>query len=244
MRTIRLIAVLFLLAALADDCRAQFGRPPAPVPRAPIPHVTPHVTPHIPGGLGGGSGGGEGFTLGGGGSAVLPWIMGALAVIGGVYGILFLAVSSRRHAGTPPGDTAESIRLYLAVSSRRRAGAANRILITATPPGDAAASCIRIIATPPGDAAESIRRAWVGVELPLIAGEQQPQSLRVLGVLSGAVGSTVGYAVDGQTAVNLLASHDPNAADWWRENAPHVLAAGYQLIFPADVCEPILPALT
>jgi hypothetical protein len=163
-----------------------------------------------------------------------------------VYGILFLAVSSRRQAGTPAGDAAESLRLYLAVSSKKRAGEASRIpIIAVSSRGRAgAASRIRIIATPPGDAAESIRRAWVGVELPLIAGEQQPQSLSVVGVLSGAAGSTVGYAVDGQTAVNLLASHDPNAADWWRENAPHVLAAGYQLIFPADVCEPIPPVLT
>jgi hypothetical protein len=31
----------------------------------------------------------------------------------------------------------------------------------------------------------------------------------------------------------------PSAAAWWRSHAPHTLANGYQLLFPADVCEPI-----
>jgi hypothetical protein len=103
-----------------------------------------------------------------------------------------------------------------------------------------AAGRIRIVAVPPGEAPQGIRQAWVGVELPLVAGQKQPQASAVHGVMSGGLaGSALAYVVDGRTAVERLASHDPNAADWWRENAPHVLAAGYQLLFPADVCQPI-----
>jgi hypothetical protein len=48
-----------------------------------------------------------------------------------------------------------------------------------------------------------------------------------------------GYAVNGRAAVKALASHSPEAAAWWRTNAPHVLASGYRLWFPSDVCEPV-----
>lgn len=97
---------------------------------------------------------------------------------------------------------------------------------------------IRIIATPPGEAPEEIRRAWVGMELPLAREESRPRKLNTVGVLSHyETATTLGYIVDGRTAVDLLASHEPHAAEWWRENAPHVVAFGYQLIFPAEVCE-------
>ena len=98
---------------------------------------------------------------------------------------------------------------------------------------------IRITATPPGEAPEEVRRAWVGLELPLAPGETAPRPMAVVGVLSAEGESTLGYAVTGKTAVDLLASHDPAAADWWRESAPHVLAGGYQLVFPTEVCERI-----
>jgi hypothetical protein len=43
----------------------------------------------------------------------------------------------------------------------------------------------------------------------------------------------------GKQAVELLASADPNAADWWREHAAHVLVNGYQLVFPTEVCQKV-----
>jgi hypothetical protein len=46
-----------------------------------------------------------------------------------------------------------------------------------------------------------------------------------------------GYVVTGSEAVQLLAESAPEAATWWRENAPHVLQDGYQFVFPAEVCE-------
>jgi hypothetical protein len=104
----------------------------------------------------------------------------------------------------------------------------------------AAGGRVRIVSVPPGEAPEYIRRAWVGLELPVAGGRAGPQTGGAFGVLSNQpMGYGPGYAVDGATAVRLLAAKDPDAAAWWRESAPHVLRGGYQLVFPADVCEPV-----
>jgi hypothetical protein len=47
----------------------------------------------------------------------------------------------------------------------------------------------------------------------------------------------MGYAVDGAEAVKILSETSAEAAAWWRDNAPHVLARGYRLIFEAEVCK-------
>jgi hypothetical protein len=97
---------------------------------------------------------------------------------------------------------------------------------------------LRILGLPPGEAPESIRRAWVGVELPLRRGQTEPNRVGSLGVLSRQGPEvSMGYLVDGSAAVAALASQAPEAAAWWRENAPHVIASGYRLFFPSDVCE-------
>ncbi len=97
---------------------------------------------------------------------------------------------------------------------------------------------VRIVHTPPGDAPEHIRRAWVGLELPLIRGESQPSAPKTVAVLSGEAQETMtGYLVHGGAAIRRLAAGSPEAAEWWREQAPHVLAPGYQLFFPCAVCE-------
>ncbi len=99
---------------------------------------------------------------------------------------------------------------------------------------------VRVVDTPPGEAPESIRRAWVGVQLPLRRWEARAGMHRTEGVLSQQHrGTGTGYAVNGRAAVEALASHSPEAAAWWRTNAPHVLAWGYRLWFPSDVCEPV-----
>lgn len=99
-------------------------------------------------------------------------------------------------------------------------------------------SRIRIVATPPGDAPDQIRRAWVGLELPLANGQTGPCRQPAEGILSGRDEAPCsGYAVDGRQAVALLAAREPEAAAWWREHAPHVSMHGYQLVFPADVCD-------
>jgi hypothetical protein len=97
---------------------------------------------------------------------------------------------------------------------------------------------IRITAPPPGELPEFIRRAWVGLELPLIPGQTRVECLTAQEVLSRhEVDALPGYAVDGRTAVEILASANPEVARWWRENAPDILAPGYQLVFAAEVCE-------
>jgi hypothetical protein len=99
---------------------------------------------------------------------------------------------------------------------------------------------IRIVAMPPGDAPEHIRRAWVGLELPLANGQSGPSRQPAQGILSGQdEGPCSGYAVDGREGVALLAAKAPEAAAWWRQQAPHVTTHGYQLVFPADVCEQV-----
>jgi hypothetical protein len=97
---------------------------------------------------------------------------------------------------------------------------------------------LRIVQTPPGDAPEEVRRAWIGVELPLNRWENTPRLQESVGVLSNRVeGYAMGFTVAGRKAVNALANQAPDAACWWRENAPHVLANGYQLFFPLEFCE-------
>src|SRR5262249_16921735 len=96
---------------------------------------------------------------------------------------------------------------------------------------------LRILRTPPGEAPEDIRRAWVGAELPLRRGETEPAPHESVNVLSQQSPEwTNGYVVDGRAAVAALASLSPDAAAWWRANAPHVVARGYRLFFPAEVC--------
>jgi hypothetical protein len=99
---------------------------------------------------------------------------------------------------------------------------------------------IRIINTPPGDAPEEIRQAWVGLELPLAPGEHGPRAMDTAGVVSQLpAGVRMGYAVEGRVAVDLLASHAPAAAAWWRTHTPEVLASTYWLVFPAETCEKV-----
>ncbi len=97
---------------------------------------------------------------------------------------------------------------------------------------------VRIVGVPPGEAPDYIRRSWVGLELPLAPGLSGPVLIATEGVVSGQDdGPMDGYVVLGSEAMKLLAAHDSEAALWWRTHAPHVVAHGYQLVFPAEVCE-------
>lgn len=110
-------------------------------------------------------------------------------------------------------------------------------------------SRLRILRTPTGGAPEHVRRAWVGLELPLIAeGEfsqhsvletQPPRSRlgwwwwRVTGKLRRDRGFAV-YVVD---ALAVLEPARPLEASWWRQNAGHLCAPGHVFIFDADCGE-------
>jgi hypothetical protein len=109
---------------------------------------------------------------------------------------------------------------------------------------------VRIIATPPGEAPEEVRRAWVGLELPLAAGETGPRTLPIGGVFTGPrtfLGKLFklltgqrqyahGYAIEAPQALVLLAEKAPWAAQWWRKHVPHCWQPGQVFLFHAEVC--------
>src|SRR5262245_4386339 len=65
---------------------------------------------------------------------------------------------------------------------------------------------VRIIDTPEGEAPDHIRRAWIGLELPLARGERGPRRRHAHGVLSGEEGPAEGYIVDAGEALRVLES--------------------------------------
>lgn len=112
---------------------------------------------------------------------------------------------------------------------------------------------IRITRTPPGEAPEHIRQAWVGLVLPVHERYDGPRTRLgvgvltgprtwlgvLLGILTGRAKRATGYVVDAKTSLELLATHAPEAADWWRTHAPRFLEPGRSFLFAADVCEEV-----
>jgi hypothetical protein len=47
------------------------------------------------------------------------------------------------------------------------------------------------------------------------------------------------YAVLVDDAIDILEQTSPVAAEWWRENTPHLLGMGGWFGFAAEVCEEI-----
>ncbi len=109
---------------------------------------------------------------------------------------------------------------------------------------------IRIIAVPPGEAPEDVRRAWVGVRIPMPLLHRNPREWRSSGVLTGPKNLVArvsallsgrlerhrGYAVAVVEAISALEARDPAAARWWRENTPHAIRPGKAFVFAAEVC--------
>ncbi len=112
---------------------------------------------------------------------------------------------------------------------------------------------VRIIDVPPGEAPRWVRRAWVGLVLPLADGEYGPRQLPAVGVLTGPRGflgtlwrllfdpppSAWQYVVDVDEAIDILAEADPEAAAWWEDHAPHLLGRGKKFGFAEEVCEEV-----
>ena len=119
---------------------------------------------------------------------------------------------------------------------------------------------MRITQTPPGEAPLDVRKAWVGLVLPLRRGETGPRRILTAGVVTGPRSRfgfflalllrrfqpVVGFLIDAATSVEILAEHDASAAAWWRDNAPSSVAPGRALVFHVEVCqivaEPSSPA--
>jgi hypothetical protein len=109
---------------------------------------------------------------------------------------------------------------------------------------------IRIIAVPPGEAPLWVREKWVGLKLPLAIGKRAVQA-RSVGVLTapksffaflgalfrGQTHVSAGYVVRAAVAVEILESASPDAAKWWRENTPQLLARDRLFIFRKETCE-------
>lgn len=117
-----------------------------------------------------------------------------------------------------------------------------------------AAQFIRIVAIPPGEAPLWVREKWVGLSLP-VADDRGPRDAYVSGVLSaprnrllaftsrvlGNLGKQNGYAVYVRDAISELEKAAPDAAAWWRNDAPRLLAPGRKLLFRTAYCELVKP---
>jgi hypothetical protein len=47
----------------------------------------------------------------------------------------------------------------------------------------------------------------------------------------------VGFVVASLTAIEILEKSNPEAARWWRENAPHATRPQNKFLFAPDCCE-------
>jgi hypothetical protein len=93
---------------------------------------------------------------------------------------------------------------------------------------------VRIVAVSPGPAPEEVRKAWVGLVVPLGPGETGPRPAPT------ATGEEkVGYVVDSARALQILAAHAPEAALWWKRNAPAYYQPGRSILFPPEVCQEV-----
>ena len=105
---------------------------------------------------------------------------------------------------------------------------------------------VRIVAAPPGDAPLWVRQKWVGLDLPVtrysahrkFPTPSQPRSwLTQWHALSrGRAELAAGYAVEAAPAVGILSHASPEAAAWWREHTPHLIAPDRYLVFHEEVC--------
>jgi hypothetical protein len=108
---------------------------------------------------------------------------------------------------------------------------------------------VRIIAAPPGEAPLWVRQQWVGLDLPVTRYSGQSWFLGLgvlsmprswlgqwLAVIKGHAELVAGYAVEALPAVGILGEKSPEAAVWWRENTPHLIAPKRYLIFHEEVC--------
>lgn len=108
---------------------------------------------------------------------------------------------------------------------------------------------VRIVRPPSGEAPLWVREAWVGLTLPLK--EASLRTLPSIGVLSGPKSSlgwlwtsltgapvtVTGYLTSAAEAIEILAKSRPEAAKWWRENAPKFLREEAEFLFEAPACE-------
>jgi hypothetical protein len=112
---------------------------------------------------------------------------------------------------------------------------------------------VRITSTPPGEAPEAVRRAWIGLELPLARPTSAPRTVHSGGVLSGPRGfwsalfglasgrthESSGWVIKVRDAMQVLEASAPDAAKWWRENVPRMFEGDRSFVFATACAEPI-----
>ena len=59
--------------------------------------------------------------------------------------------------------------------------------------------------------------------------------------LFGRTRRETGYVVDASRAVELLAAHAPEAAQWWLQHAPRAVAPGELFMFATEACQEVAP---
>jgi hypothetical protein len=107
---------------------------------------------------------------------------------------------------------------------------------------------IRIISVPPGDAPLWVREKWVGLELSIVGSnsrrvftvsvnEKATVWYHLKAALSGRSKTVTGYQVEAGRAVDILATSNAEAAEWWRKNTPELLGAGRHFVFHAEACQ-------
>ena len=110
---------------------------------------------------------------------------------------------------------------------------------------------IRVTAVPAGEAPPWVREKWVGLELPLAVRNARdfhtfgiltgPRSFRAAlwRLLTGHSTRRRGYAVEVAAAMAVLERVHPEAAAWWRTNAPHLFTRKRFFMFREEECKPI-----
>ena len=113
---------------------------------------------------------------------------------------------------------------------------------------------VEIKSVPHGEAPLWVREKWVGLKLPTVLREDSLVSAHTFGVLSAPRGRIrqlwalfrgrskreSGYPVPVLPALVALEASSPDAAQWWRENAPHLVHPKACFLFEAScgqVCE-------
>ena len=100
----------------------------------------------------------------------------------------------------------------------------------------------RVVTVPSGEAPLEIRKAWVGLHLPLVPGIEGPCEAEATGVLSNTQERSPGhsnryYPVMAAVAFSILVKANPQAEAWWRENTPRLYFPLRILLFPEENCE-------
>ena len=102
-----------------------------------------------------------------------------------------------------------------------------------------------VTSIPPGEAPLWEREKWVGLSLPLAQRGSAPRTYLTSGVITrprtffrslvalfaGKLERQTGFCIETRAAIEVLAKASPEAAAWWRENAPHEMSAGRYFLF-------------